>query len=707
MPRTVRAARARAFASSTLLASASALAAPALAADAPPPIETIVVIGWASSDDPALSALEPTRDGRLSTLKDLFRSAPGVLVEPVFGGVDHPRFAIRGSGLQRGTMPAGRGIDLRLDGLPMSYGDGSFDFVEWIEPLAFGEVRLLRGGRGARGGGAALGGIVDFRSPATADGLGATVRGEAGSYGMGRGQAAISGGDETGSVFLSGSWYGQSGFRRFNAQEAWRANGRADLRLADGVDLRTGFLFSDSRLELPGPQTLAQIEAGSRDAQPGNVLGDWRRRAQRLRGTIGLGIERGETRVDADVAFMATDVDFRRRDVQVEENRDWSGRVRVTQGFSMSAGRAEAGIDVLWQDGARYQQLFLNGGGTMMSFSGAPTLMWADNDLDANRLSAVMTLAVPLGGGLSADLAAGHLWTGRTISDRFPTGPQRSAATYDRDYRGFIGSATLSAAVLPGLALFAGASRSIEAPTFDMLMINRAGTGMGAALVSGPDPRRPVIVDLDAQRQVTVEAGVKGAAGPVELDITLYRAWLEGEIVSTADFVSQTVSSVGNAGRTTRWGVEAKADASLAAPGLQAGDRLGATVEWTFTDARFADDARFGSNRLPILPPHLVGLGLDYGAPEGGFASIQLTWVPEGGFADYANSLKADGYLLAGGRIGWRQGGLLGFVEGRNLFDRRHVSSVIAAQNNLGGMDAATFAPGEGRSVAAGVEIRF
>ena len=81
-------------------------------------------------------------------------------VRPVFGGIDHPRFSIRGSGLQRGTQPAGRGIELRLDGLPITSADTSFDFVEFLEPLFFGEVGILRGGRGALEGGSTLGGIM-------------------------------------------------------------------------------------------------------------------------------------------------------------------------------------------------------------------------------------------------------------------------------------------------------------------------------------------------------------------------------------------------------------------------------------------------------------------------------------------------------------------------------------------------------------------
>lgn len=257
----------------------------------------------------------------------------------------------------------------------------------------------------------------------------------------------------------------------------------------------------------------------------------------------------------------------------------------------------------------------------------------------------------------------------------------------------------------PGLEAFASLSRVIEPPTFDLLLTNVAGTGAGNALVDGPNPRRPVVNSLDAQRATTAELGLKGRVGPLELDLTAYRGWLRGEFVSTADFVQQVVTSVGNAERTRRWGVEASADATLATPGLQAGDALRASLQWTFTDARFAGDPQFGNRRLPILPPHVVGLGLAYAAPEGLSAAVRAEIVPRGGFADYAGTLRGGGHTVLNARLGYRLGALGAFLEGRNLGDARHVSTVIAAQNNVAGRDVAAFAPGEPRGIFAGIEL--
>jgi iron complex outermembrane receptor protein len=696
------------------LAQTRDLTAPANTSVATPPdtiletiLETILVIGTRPPSAPLVTALEPSRDGRLATLSDLFRTAPGILVEPVFGGVDHPRLAVRGSGLQRGTMPAGRGIELRLDGLPMTFADTSFDFVEWIEPLSFGSVRTLRGGRGALAAGAALGGVIDFRGLTGEGPLALMARAEASSFGGRRGQAAFSTGDARASAYVTGGWFKQRGFRSFNAQDAWRSYANAQIALTETMRLNGSFLWSDSHLQLPGPQTLAQIAAGDRSAQPGNLGGDWQRLAERTRGTVALALDSGPTRLDLAAAYMRTDVQFRRRDVQVDTNHDWSATARLAQNIALAGNTATLALDAVWQDGQRHQQLYLNGGGTIPSFTGRSGRLWADNDLHARRLSVVASLKAPLAAGLSADLAAGFARHTRQISENLPVRPARPAATLSRRYSGFTGLALLSQQLTPGLSAFASLSHVIEPPTFDLLFINLAGAGVGAALVDGANPRRPLITPLDAQHATTAEIGLKGQRGPVTLDLTLYRSWLRGEFVSTADFVTQQVSSVGNAEHTRRWGIEAAVDARLAAPGWQHEDHLALDLRWTFTDARFAGDPVFGNRRLPILPPHVVGLGFAYDAPRGLTGALFASLVPSGGFADYAGTVQAPGYATIGGRAALKLDAVSLFIEGRNLTDKRYAATVIAAQNNLAGQDSSTFAPGEGRAVTFGVETRF
>lgn len=694
------------------LAGASALAASpfALAEDfpsdvQPTPLETIIVVGRAPDAAALETSVDPVLEGRLATLDDLFRGAPGVQLEPVFGGIDHPRFSIRGSGLQRGTQPAGRGIELRLDGVPITYADTSFDFVEWIDPLMFETVSVYRGGRGALAGGGALGGVVDFQGRRGQGPFSALGRFEAGSFDFLRGQAAVSGGNDSAGGFATATWFSQDGFREHNEQEALRAYGRFETQLSPILNARASFLYSDSELELPGPQTLAQVESGSTAAQPFNIVGDWRRFSERVRGAAGLGFDFGARTLDLDAAFMATDVEFRRRDVQVEDNEDWSLAARYWDD-SLSE-RIGWGANLIMQRNDRRQQQFFNGGGTPPTFTGARGDQWADNDLEATRLTAQALARFDVADDLTVDIAAGWDWHGRDIAERFAVRDARPAAALDADYDGFNGLALVSWEAAPDLTVFTGVSHVIEPPTYDVLLINRSGTpGPMNALLNGDDPRRPVIRDLEEQKALTWEAGLRGALGPVRADITVYRAWLEGEIVSTTDAVTQNVTSVGNADQTRRWGVEAAVNTRLASDLFQDGDVLRFGADWTFTDARFDDDVTFGDNQLPIVVKHLVEGRLAYAA--GGFsAEAFFTAAPDGGFADYANTLQADGYVTLGARASLETGPVLFFVEGRNITDERYVSSVIGARNNLNGMDNAIFAPGEPAAFTIGVQGRF
>ena len=671
---------------------------PANAQDADPltPLETIIVIGSRIDTPEGAVTVEPERTQRLSTLPDLFSGTPGVLSQTNFGGIDHPRLSIRGSGLQRGTQPAGRGVELRLDGLPMTYADTSFDFVEWIEPLAFDRVVVLRGGRAELEGGAALGGVIDFRIRDGASSDSNLVRAEIGSNSAGRAQASIGGVHDAFSGYASASHFEQEGDRDFAAQTADRLVASGAFRPAPQTRVTANLVVSESQLQLPGPLTQAQINAGSQAAQPGNVAGDWRRAVDRARLALGAESQLAGLDVSAHIAYMDTDVDFRRRDIQIEENHDWSGR------FGMSGIAPGGEWELSWsgQYGERRQQQYLNGGGTIPSFTGSAGRLWADNDLTASRQTVSAGYATALSDQLSLRGVASYNVHGRKIDELFPTRLQRPAAVLDEEYAEVTGLLLATYRAGATTDIFAAYSRTHEPPTWDVLLVNANGTGSGAALVDGANPRRPVIAEVGDQTADTIEAGVRGEKGALSFDITAYYSWLNGEIVSTTDPVTQTVASVGNADRSTRLGIEAY--------GLWNATRnLDLSATWNWTQARFDQDPRFGDNHLPIIPDHVVTLKADWRFGRGFFASATAEIVPEGGYADYANTVRADGYETLGLRAGWQGGRVTIFAEGRNVTNENYVSTVIAAQNNLASADAATFSPGEGAQVLIGIETKF
>ena len=668
-------------------------------------LASIIVVGQRPETAEMVEVVDPVLEGRLATLDDLFRGTPGVILEPVFSGIDHPRFSVRGSGLQRGTQPAGRGIELRLDGLPMTYADTSFDFVEWIDPLLFDDVVVLRGGRGSLEGAAALGGVVDFNGRSGAGPLTGLARAEIGSFDYRRSQAAIAGGgsgigDTSG--FASITYFEQDGFREHNEQQATRGYARIEHIFSDALTGHISMLWNDSELELPGPQNLAQIESGSEASQPNNVFGDWRRFSERARIAGGFSYEANDHQLDVDLGYMQNDVEFRRRDVQVEDNEDWSLAARYRQALNATSNW---GINLIYQHNDRNQRQFFNGGGTPPTFSGARGQLWADNDLQATRLTLQGVFDIDLNPQWNLNLAAGWDTHERDIEDNFATRDARPVAELDQDYDGFNGLAFLRYAITDEFSLFSGISHVIEPPTYDVLLINISGMpGPNNALLNGDNPRRPITRDLKEQSATTLEIGGRGRLGPVALDLTLYRAWLDNEIVSTTNAVTQNVTSVGNADDTERWGVEAAANMVVANDWIQAGDQLRFGLDWTWTEASFDNDVTFGNNQLPIVVEHTIEGRLNY--RNGGFSTeVFVTHVPDGGFADYANTLQADGYTTLGARMSYDTGRWLVFLEGRNITDEKYVSTVIGARNNLNGNDNAIFAPGEPAAFTLGLQV--
>ncbi|MDD3838622.1 MAG: TonB-dependent receptor [Phenylobacterium sp.] len=122
-------------------------------------------------------------------------------------------------------------------------------------------------------------------------------------------------------------------------------------------------------------------------------------------------------------------------------------------------------------------------------------------------------------------------------------------------------------------------------------------------------------------------------------------------------------------------------------------------------DARHGD-ARYGDNELPGVPKHVLKAEALHRHPSGVYLGPNVEWAPGRYFADNANSLTIDPYALLGFRVGFdAKDGWSTYVEGRNLTDKRYISTVAIA----GTATAASqlFNPGQGRSVYGGLRYRW
>jgi iron complex outermembrane receptor protein len=234
---------------------------------------------------------------------------------------------------------------------------------------------------------------------------------------------------------------------------------------------------------------------------------------------------------------------------------------------------------------------------------------------------------------------------------------------------------------MDGVQLFANLTRSVEPPNLGSM----SPTNTGFAPVS-------------AQKAWTAEAGARGTRGPVTFDITLYRAWLEGEMLQY-NIGPNIPAPTFNADKTLHQGLEAAVDWRIA-PEL----RLRQTYTWS--DFRFDGDLAYRDNRLPIVPQHFYRAELRYDHPSGVFLAPSVEWSASDIWVDYENTTRAPAYAVLNLNAGWRvRDGLVLFVDARNLLDKAYVSNVQAAIRATAA--TAAYWPGDGRSVYGGITMSF
>ncbi len=615
----------------------------------------------------ALVDAEVYKRGRTSTLKDALDFTPGVFVQSRFGS-EEARLSIRGSGLQRTFH--GRGIKLLQDGIPLNLADGGFDF-QAVEPLSARYIEVYRGGNGLRYGSSALGGAINYVSQSGYGAPPAQVRLEGGAYGYLRGQAAA--GMVRGRMdgFATLTHFSQDGFRDHSVQSTNRFFGNFGWRLEGDRETRFFVTSVKTDSELPGNLTRAQLEADPSQAAPGNLALDQKRDFNLFRlsnrTTLPLG---PSSRLDLGAFWSNKDLDHPIFQVLAQKSNDVGAEVRYERagkrnlfvaGFSPSAGvvQDDRFVNLAGRRGARTA----DGETTSLNLD-----LYAEN---RHELRPGLTLTA--GGQISRAV--------RDFDDAFLANGDQ---TDRQEFGGFSPKLGLMWDVSSASSVFANVSRSFEPPSFGELVSVVGATGL---------------LQLDAQTATTVEAGTRGHAGNAAWDFAVYRARIDGELLSLNDAAGNPLGTI-NAGRTLHTGIEA---------GFEV--RFGRGLLWrqiyNWSRFSFSDDPTFGDNQLAGIPEHFARAELLYETASGFYGGPNLEWVPDGYPVDHANTLFAESYTILGLKLGYRAAsGFAGFVEAKNLTDETYAATtgVIA---DARGRDSAQFLPGDGASVFAGLEYRW
>jgi len=653
------------------LAIASLFSTPALAEEARDP--AIIVTGHATSD----AAEERVRqtpggadvvtyqdyaDKTAVSLRDTLAFSPGVYTQPRFG--QEVRLSVRGSGLSRGFHM--RGLTLLQDGVPINLADDNGDFQE-LEPIFFDHLEVYRGANALRFGSGTLGGAINGVTPTGDSANGVYARVDGGSHDFLRGLVSGGFGDERASAWGAVSADTGDGDREHAKRHSLRANGNVQLKLSDAVTTRFYGSVNHIVQELPG--ALIEAVALTRP-KTGSFAGDQHRNIDSIRLQNRTRVDWGQTSLEAGVFLNAKDLFHPIFQVIDQKSTDYGGFARLEHAAGPFA--FTLGGEIRRGSTRARQYVNVNGRRGRLTF---------DADQDARtanlygevRFKPVERLSLIVG-GIYADG-----WRQRQVNFS-PTPAQDGRVSFDA----FSPKFGLLFDATPAVQVYANYSRSAEFPGFGEVFQTVNGTNA-------------FIGQISPQRAWTAELGTRGKAGPLGWDVSLYRATLKGELLQYT--VSPIIpAATFNADRTLHQGIEAGLT-------LDAAAWLRLRQTWQYSDFRFRGDAVFGDNRLPVIPRHALRSEVRLGS-DALHVAPNLEWVPQGPYADYANTKRTRGYALLGLSAGATVAdGVDVFLDARNLTAKKAIGDISAVLRATAA--SAIYYPVERRAIYGGVRARF
>lgn len=618
------------------------------------------------------------KNGPANTVKDILRWVPGVLVQTRWG--PDARVSIRGSGLSRSY--GNRGINVYMDGIPISTADGLFDLFE-IDPTAYRYVEVYKGANALRFGSNSLGGAINFVMPTGRDASPFEARFDVGSFGYVKAQTSSGGASGPFDYFITTSAQREDGYREHSKTDSERLNANFGYRISRDAETRFYVNAARWRAEIPGELTKEAALNSPRAANPEFVLLDQQRNIDSVRLANKTTLRFDSTTVDIGLFGLDRHVMhpiFQWLDFTAQ---DYGGFVRATDDRVINGfrNRLIAGVNI--QNGTIDINQYVNLPGAVKGPL-ASSFLW-----NSQNITAYVENSFYIQPNLSLVAGGQFLHAVRDQDDRFLSdGDQSGHRTYDL----FSPKVGLLWDVAPAWQVFGNISRSAEVPTFD---VNTFAT--------------PVSSTVNAQTATTYEIGLRGSTPDVTWDISLYRSNIRDElqcltVVVNPFFTNPCVTT--NADRTVHQGVELGLGVAFLKSVFDREDRFWLNLAYTYNDFRFDRDAMWGNNRLPGAPPHDLRAEVLYKHPDGFYAGPSVEWMPESFFADNANTLTVDPYALLNFKVGYeRDRGWSGYVEGRNLLDTRYISTTITTGTATA--DQQLFNPGTGLAVYGGAQYKW
>lgn len=599
--------------------------------------------------------------GKSSGFADMLAYAPGVYAQTRHG--DETRLSIRGSGIQRGFLL--RGLQLYQDGIALNHADGQGDY-QLVDPLATEMIEIWRGANALEFGANSLGGAINYISPTGLTAPRAKVQAQTGAFGFHQAHAAFAAKGQVMDAYLSATRSLQDGYRTHSAARATRIQGNVGLVATPALDARLYFAHIDSALEMPGSLSHQAMLDDPKQAAP---------RYQAL-----------NAHNDYQFNRIALKLNW-----QPHENFHWQTSLYLNKrkrdhamvhGFVMQDLR-DAGLDTRavmnfgspslvrkWIVGLAYQRMtgdedrFANANGHTGNQTGANALKATKTTAYAEYTHAV-TEQWLLQGGLQS------VKTSRDLDNHFA--PNNS---YNKNFSNT--SPKIGAMYLLDAhsQFFGNISRSYEAPPFGELIV------------------RPTLPLAGAQKATTIELGWRHNSDDLQMDASIYRSRIKGELLSLNDANGAALGTV-NADRTIHQGLELGASWSF--------HNLRLRANYLYNDFKFKNDPVYGGNRIAGIAPHMLNTELRWSLSRSFWLAPSIesrmgkTWI------DHANTVSTGGFSLINLTIGGELShGVDWFIQAKNLADRRYVAGT-AVQANARGNDGSWYFPGDSRAFYVGL----
>lgn len=626
-------------------------------------------------------------------LDEAMTTIPGVFVANRWNYSLDQRLSIRGAG-SRANFGM-RGVKVYLDGIPQTLPDGQSQLTN-VEFASLDRVEVLRGASSSLYGNAS-GGALLLNTVSPSEGPSSlNARIEAGSFGTVKWLA--------GGTLRSGPWSGGlqlsrftfDGFRQHSAAESRQLAAVVRRTLGEATVVTLRFVAADNpRAENPGALTAAEVAAKPDSAAAGNILRDADKDVaqQQLSLKVDQALGNGMLSITGFGLW---------RDLENPLATPPPGPGRLpTEGTWNSIDRAAGGLRAEWSTpltsslsavlGADLQ-LMRDDRQNRGSLEGVPTseilLDQREKVVEAGpfvQLRWRPSARVTVDAGTRYDAVRFDV-EDKLLSDGVDHGGNRTMSALS----GSLGAAFQTSGQL---TVYAQASTAFETPTTTEL-VNQTGAAAGF------NP------DLNPQRALNVEAGLRGRAGILDFTATGFVTSVQDAIIQVREVGGRAYFA--NAGSTRNRGIEAGASALVS-------DKLTLQAAYTFADYTFSDyvlvngavsDTLTG-NRLSGVPRHFLRGGVRVGPIAG--LTLDLDQVMSASvFANDANTIEVAswGAGITNLRATWT--GNTGavrftpFVSVQNLFARTYIGSVT-----INGTFGRVFEPSPSRNAYFGVEIRY